>query len=179
MFQIGQHLLQTCSDQITAVFRQFTNKKFKHRLLIHALRPPILEQVGLAEAIRLRLSGVEERVGLKTTLTVESVGDLAPVLEAELYSMAQEALNNALKHAHATQVNVRLACEDEVVVMEIGDDGQGFDVQQALSRGGLGLTSLHERVGKLGGALEVLSEAGGGSQIRVRVPRGRSSHARR
>ena len=169
--RLAQHL-DTIDETAQLALREM-------RLLIHALRPPILEQVGLAEAIRLRLSGVEERVGLKTTLTVESVGDLAPVLEAELYSMAQEALNNALKHAHATQVNVRLACEDEVVVMEIGDDGQGFDVQQALSRGGLGLTSLHERVGKLGGALEVLSEAGGGSQIRVRVPRGRSSHARR
>jgi len=165
--RLAQHL-DTIDETAQLALREM-------RLLIHALRPPILEQVGLAEALRLRLSGVEERVGLKTTLTVDSVGDLAPALEAELYSMAQEALNNALKHAHATRVAVRLASEDDVIVMEIGDDGQGFDLQQALARGGLGLTSLHERVGKLGGVLEVISEAGGGSQIRVRVPRGRSS----
>jgi signal transduction histidine kinase len=165
LVRLGQHL-DTIDETAQLALREM-------RLLIHALRPPILEQVGLAEALRLRLSAVEERVGLKTKLVVEGVGDLAPGLEAELYSMAQEALNNTLKHAHATQVTVRLASDSGAVVMEIGDDGQGFDLQQALLRGGLGLTSLHERVEKLGGELAVLSPAGGGSQIHVKVPRGR------
>jgi PAS domain S-box-containing protein len=161
--RLGQHL-DTIDETAQLALREM-------RLLIHALRPPILEQVGLAEALRLRLGAVEERVGLKTQLTIDAIGDLAPGLEAELYSMALEALNNALKHAQATLVTVRLASENDAVVMEIGDDGRGFDLQQALLRGGLGLTSLRERVEKLGGELAVLSATGGGSKIRVKVPR--------
>jgi signal transduction histidine kinase len=161
--RLSQHL-DTIDETAQLALREM-------RLLIHALRPPILEQVGLAEAIRLRLSAVEERVGLKPQLQVEDLGELTAKLEAELYSMAQEALNNILKHAHATQVTVRLAGETDAVVMEIGDDGLGFDPQQAVMRGGLGLTSLRERVEKLGGELAVHSAAGGGSKIGVRVPR--------
>jgi signal transduction histidine kinase len=163
--RLAQHL-DTIDETAQLALREM-------RLLIHALRPPILERVGLAEALRLRLSAVEERVGLKTELKVEGIGDLAPGLETELYSMAQEALNNVLKHAHATLVTVCLTGESGAVVMEIGDDGLGFDLQQALWRGGLGLTSLRERVEKLGGDLSVLSAARGGSKVRVRVPRGK------
>jgi signal transduction histidine kinase len=136
------------------------------RLLIHELRPPLLEQEGLAAALQSRLAAVEGRVGLVAEL--EIAGDDRPPLkvEAELDRIAQEALNNALKHARAGRIAVRLCQEPRRVVLEIVDDGVGFD--PALVRpGGLGLTSMAERAARVGGRFAIESRPGAGTRIRV------------
>lgn len=78
------------------------------RLLLHELRPPLLEEQGLAAALRSRLHAVEARAGLTAEFQSNGEERLPPVKEQELFRLAQEALNNVLKHAHATRVNVRL-----------------------------------------------------------------------
>ncbi len=93
------------------------------RLLIFELRPPILEQVGLVAAVQARLNAVEGRANLQTRLIADEVSALPSVVEQALYRIAQEALNNALKHAHAQRITVHLRQESSRVILEITDDG--------------------------------------------------------
>ena len=139
------------------------------RLLIFDLRPPILEQVGLVAALQARLNAVEGRANLQTKLIVDGVGDLPAFVEQALYRIAQEALNNALKHAHAQRISVQLRQVQTRVVLEIIDDGVGFDPAAARENGGLGLRGIAERVAQLGGTLSLQSAPEVGTQLRVEV----------
>lgn len=139
------------------------------RLMIYELRPPALEEGGLLFALRKRLEAVESRAGIETHLEVESFGTLPPAVEEGLYLIAQEALNNTLKHARAQSVTVRLHRPDGGLVLEICDDGQGFDPAAAAQGGGYGLVSMRERAEHLGGRLEIESEAGKGTCVRVMI----------
>jgi signal transduction histidine kinase len=139
------------------------------RLLIHELRPPVLEQEGFVGAVRKRLDAVERRVGVEARLMMDDLVDLPRTLEEELYWIAQEALNNALKHASASKETVRICVEGEVLVLEIADDGQGFELEAA-NRGGLGLTSMAERARRMGGTLSIQTALGQGTTVKVSVP---------
>jgi signal transduction histidine kinase len=95
---------------------------------------------------------------------------LSPDKEQELYRIAQEALNNVVKHAHAGRVDVRLAIAAGEAELEISDNGVGFE--RSLSGGyGLGLRGMHERVERLGGTLRIDTSPGAGTRLRVDVPR--------
>jgi signal transduction histidine kinase len=98
------------------------------RLLVYELRPPDLEKEGLVGALHKRLNAVEKRAGVEARLITEGIlADLPIELEENLYRIAQEALANALKHAAAQQVLVRLSADPAQVTLEITDDGCGFD----------------------------------------------------
>jgi signal transduction histidine kinase len=139
------------------------------RRLIFELRPAILTSGGLEAALRARLEAVEERVGLVTELSGPGNGRLNPDVEAALYRVAQEALNNTLQHAHARRVTVSLEHADGHVTMEIVDDGAGFDPEAAQEGGGLGLCGMQERVARLGGTFALHSRPGEGTRIKVEV----------
>lgn len=139
------------------------------RLLIFELRSPILEQAGLVAALQARLDAVEGRANLKTTLMVEGAVSLPPLVEKALYRIAQETLNNALKHAHAQHVTVHLQQSPTSASLEITDDGVGFDPASAPETGGLGLRGIGERVAQLGGHVSIRSAAGAGTQLRVEI----------
>jgi PAS domain S-box-containing protein len=135
------------------------------RLMIYELRPSMLEREGLAGALRVRLETVERRSGMQANLTAHLESKLSPTLEDDLYRMAQEALNNVLKHALAKVVNISLTISPGSIIMEISDDGKGFDPQTV--REGIGLSSLRERTSRLGGRLEIASSPGAGTSVRV------------
>jgi signal transduction histidine kinase len=136
------------------------------RVLLFELRPPLLEEVGLAGALEARLRSVEARAGLQVDLCGERAVRLSPAMEQELYRIAQEALNNVLKHAHATRAEVRLDTSVDVVCLQIQDNGIGFDPENA-GRGGFGLQGMRERVARLGGVLHVRSTPGEGTCVSV------------
>jgi signal transduction histidine kinase len=131
----------------------------------------MLRQEGLAAALQARLEAVEGRLGLKTEFRGEGDGHLSPEVEEGLYRVAQEALNNALKHAYASSVTVYLHQDERVVTLEIADDGTGFDPIAARQRGGFGLRGMEERAARLGGKLRVQSSPGKGTRVRVEVYR--------
>ena len=95
--------------------------------------------------------------------------ELSPSLEDSLYRLAQEALNNALKHAEASQVTVDLRVDDGWVELVVGDNGRGFDPQALPDLGGMGLTNMRQRVEDAGGTLAIASTPGQGTQVKVRV----------
>jgi signal transduction histidine kinase len=139
------------------------------RLLVYQLRPLALQREGLVGALQQRLDAVEGRIGVKARLLTEGLVELPAPVEEGLYRIAQEALNNALKHAAATSVTVYIRTEDERVELEVVDDGQGFDPKTVSDRGGMGLASMRQRAEKLGGSLTILSASGEGARIKVSV----------
>jgi len=136
------------------------------RLLVYELRPPMLEQVGLVGALQQRLDAVEGRTGIETHLLAEEASELPASEEAALFGIAQEALNNILKHAAATIVTVQIRADDEGLALTVTDDGEGFDPES--DTGGLGLTNMRERAQQLGASLTIHSSPGEGTQISVR-----------
>jgi signal transduction histidine kinase len=141
------------------------------RLLIFELHPPRLEEEGLAVALQGRLASVETRTGLRTELHVEGERRLPLSVEEELYWIAQEALNNVVKHAQAEKVTVRLQFDDETARLEVRDDGKGFEPVTARRSGGMGLRGMEERAQRINGKLEVESALGQGTTLRVTVER--------
>jgi PAS domain S-box-containing protein len=137
------------------------------RLMIYELRPPLLEQEGLVAALQHRLDAVEGHTGLQARLLVEDNLQLPASAQAGLYHIAQEALNNALKHAAAAQVTVQLRAAGGRVELEIADDGVGFDPQAGGGQKGMGLANMRERAEQLGGRLTVESAPGQGTRVRV------------
>jgi PAS domain S-box-containing protein len=145
------------------------------RLLVYELRPLDLEREGLIGALHQRLSAVEGRVNIKARLVAEELVELPAAVEEELYRIAQEALNNALKHAAASSVTIYLRREDEQVELEVVDDGSGFDPQAVRNTGGMGLVNMQKRAEKLGGSLTILSTPGEGTRVKVNIQTGTSS----
>ncbi|MET0213841.1 MAG: ABC transporter substrate binding protein [Vicinamibacterales bacterium] len=137
--------------------------------LSHRLHPGWLRLLGLVEALE-GLQAEMARPDVTITFTHENVpSKLAPVLTLSMFRIAQEALQNALKHSKAHRVSMDLRGESDAVALTIVDDGVGFDVDGAWGRG-LGLISVHERIEAIGGALEIHSSPGAGTRLEVRVP---------
>jgi len=137
----------------------------------HRLHPATLEQLGLEMAIDAFCRELAQT--RRVAIDVESHGvpaALAPDVALCLYRVAQEALQNVVRHSGASQVTVRLAGEDGVLVLTIEDDGRGFDAGAPIEHAALGLTSMRERVRLAGGTLAVESRKGGGTRVEARVP---------
>lgn len=139
------------------------------RLLVYQLRPSDYLDEGLVGALERRLQAVENRTSLKARLIVEGKLNLDETEEVALYRIAEEALNNTLKHAQACSVSITLRGLDSRVILEIIDDGIGFDPQQAVCSGGVGLSSMRERTSALGGQIGIHSEPGHGTHILVTI----------
>jgi signal transduction histidine kinase len=140
------------------------------RLLVFELRPFMLETEGLASALKARLAAVEGRSGLRTEVLVEKERRLPIKIEEELYRIAQEALNNVVKHAGATQVQIQLKYDENAVSLEMMDDGKGFEPGVVRQSGGFGLQGIKERVQQLGGTLKIESAPLRGTRLSVRIP---------
>lgn len=138
-------------------------------LLVYELRPTALEQAGLVGALRLRLATIERRLGVEVRLRAELRRELPGPTQVQLFRVAEEALNNALKHAEATLLDIVVFSDESNVVLEVRDNGRGFAVEKAAESAGLGLVSMRERIDSLGGVLELESCPGGGTLVRVKL----------
>lgn len=139
------------------------------RLLVYELRPPDELGEDLAGTLERRLDSVEKRTGISARLMVRNAIRLDPVASMTLYRIAEEALNNTLKHAQASAVLVTLSADTDWITLEIQDDGRGFDLQESQRSGGMGLANMRERASELGGSLEVISAPGAGTRVIARV----------
>ncbi len=169
--------LGTLSEQLREIQSISQQALREMRLLIFELRPPILEREGLVAALQARLDAVEGRGGVASSLKVEGEPRLTRVVEEELYRIAQEALNNVLKHSKAKHVAIALEFGDDRVCLDVVDDGIGFEPSALVgaSKGGLGLEGMAERARQVGGKLSVESVPGQGTKVRIEVPTGQSS----
>lgn len=139
------------------------------RLMLHRLRSPILEQGNLLEALRYQAALFGERSPVP--IEVSSDGKprrLEPKVEHALLRIAQEAINNALKHAEANRIEVSLDFEEGQTTLSVRDDGKGFD--PAVAGSGLGSETIRNRAESIGGTVAVRSAQGSGTTLVVSVP---------
>ena len=139
------------------------------RRLTVELRPPALDDYGLAAALDRLKAVVSERSGMDIQLTVQSGLNLGSEHETALYRIVQEALTNIVKHAEATSVSIVVAHMGSAVRTVVEDNGKGFD-EAKVREGALGLVGMRERVGLLGGRLEVQSSPGAGTTVVAEFP---------
>jgi len=141
------------------------------RSLIFQLRPATTEQVGLVPALRKHLAELKSREGLEVELHVEGEEPLPREQERGLFRIAQEALNNVVKHAQTDRAEVTLTMKDGGTSLLIEDHGVGFD-PSAFEPGKetMGLISMRERAELMEGIFEVESCPGEGTRIRVEIP---------
>jgi signal transduction histidine kinase len=140
------------------------------RSLVFELRPPDLERDGLCGALRKHVELLRRLQPIEIDLELDADLELEPARDRELLRIAQEAIHNSLRHAQAQHLAVRLQRQDGRVLLEVEDDGVGFDpAERALRATHLGLTSMEERAERMGGRLEIRSAPGSGTRVRIDV----------
>jgi PAS domain S-box-containing protein len=139
------------------------------RALIFELRPESLQMEGLVVALTKQTAALQARQGIEVETSLCEEPDVPLAVKEALYRIAQEALQNAIKHARPDALSVRLTCEAGELVLEVCDNGRGFDPLAAYP-GHLGLQSMRERAASAGGTLDIVSAPDCGTQIRVNIP---------
>jgi signal transduction histidine kinase len=142
------------------------------RGIITDLRPALLDDLGLVPALealldRRRDAGLDVSSEISLPASSDSSTPLSPELETTVYRLVQESLTNVVKHADATSVHVRLACQEGKLVIEVSDDGRGFDPEERTA--GFGLAGMRERVYLAGGELEI-TPVEAGTTVRCTLP---------
>ncbi|WP_329545389.1 sensor histidine kinase [Streptomyces sp. NBC_01356] len=144
------------------------------RRSVHNLAPVALENDGLPEALKNTVAEWGERTGVRAGFTVTGTAEqLHDEVSATLLRIAQEALSNASRHARAARVGVTLTFLGDEVILDIRDDGQGFDpldLPERTRTGGFGLDGMRARAERIAGSLAVESEPGHGTALSARVP---------
>jgi signal transduction histidine kinase len=141
------------------------------REMCFRLRPSILDEVGLAPALRWLTHWFEEQYGVQVGFGSQGVdGRLSSEIETTIYRLVQEGLTNAMRHAQATSVSVHLEVLSDAVTLNISDDGVGFELSEALLGQSSGLVGMRERVGLASGTLDIHSQPGQGTQLAARIP---------
>ncbi|NDJ53013.1 MAG: sensor histidine kinase, partial [Chloroflexi bacterium] len=157
-------------DQSLATTRQGLKET---RRAIQDLRASPLEDLGLTLAIRQLAETTATRAGLDLTLDVDEqqIVGLSPYIEQGFYRIADEILANVERHAMARSIDVSFHEAEGMLDLTVKDDGRGFDPQMTMPSGHFGLKGMHERAAMIGGKLEISSDQGEGTSVRLRVRR--------
>ncbi|MGE0392656.1 MAG: histidine kinase [Vicinamibacterales bacterium] len=148
------------------------------RNLSQLLHPSVLDDFGLEATLRAYLTRFSERTSIAATLSCHLSSRLPAPVEAGLYRIAQEALNNVARHSHASACTVSLAITGGLVSMDVEDNGQGrWPAPGARRSNGLGLIAMRERAQSLGGSVTVGAGAAGGTRLTAVVPMAAEGHA--
>jgi signal transduction histidine kinase len=138
------------------------------RLFLFQMQPIDIEKEGLISVLHHRLAAVEGRADIRARLLSDENVFLTKDKEVALYFIAQEALNNVLRHARAKSVLITVKQGKRNVILRIQDDGIGFDPKK-VERGGMGLSNMKERALQINGKLNILSKPGQGTKIVITV----------
>ena len=176
MLQLGAAARESGSPALTeriATLRELAAEALEEvRSMSHTMHPRILDDLGLAAALEWLGRQTREQTSLDVRVFASPLDvQIPPALQSVLYRVAQEALRNAVRHADAHVLEIRLWHEPGVALLEVSDDGRGFDVQSAEERRpGMGLFSMRERVALVNGSLVVTSTRGSGTRVVATVP---------
>lgn len=160
------------AQQRVAELRQLTARALDDvRRIALEMRPSVLDDLGLADALHAHIDGLNAAGGTRVSLSADGLdGRLDPDVELALYRVAQEALTNVRRHARASRAWVRIRREGRDVVLEVEDDGAGFDPRRVpAAGGGLGLAGMRERMGLIGGTVDIRSAPGRGTTVVARA----------
>lgn len=166
--QLNQGDAAACQRHLAKVGESAQEALREMRMLIFELRPSVLGQMGLQAALSQRLKSVEEKLGLQTAFKWRVNNPLDTLVEEALYGIAQEALNNVIRHSQAHNVTVHLVQSGQSLILKIEDDGAGFDPANVES-GGMGLNTMRERAESLNAQIHIDSQPGTGTIITVEM----------
>jgi signal transduction histidine kinase len=138
------------------------------RLFLYQIQPVDLEKGGLIQALHHRLAAVEGRADIQARFIADEGVSISKDKEVALYYIVQEALNNVLKHAHAKSVTVSLKQTRRNLILEVVDNGEGFDAK-TLDPGGMGLPNMKIRASRINAKLNVISQPGKGTTVRITI----------
>lgn len=168
LFDIDQ---SQAKEELTNLKLAAMNTFQKVRDFIFDLRPMMLDDLGLVPTIRRYTESFKDQTGIETSIVVTGVEKrIEPYLEIMVFRALQELMGNVVKHAQASRVKVHYSQDENSIRISVEDNGKGFDPETTANSGGLGLNLIRERVGMLGGTLDVDAEIGQGSKIMVQVP---------
>jgi PAS domain S-box-containing protein len=168
---VGPAELPALRDKVVAMVPRTEHLIETTQTISSSLRPGVLDDLGLVAAIEWLAADFEKRTGLACVamLPADDITlDLARAVA--LFRIVQEAQTNVIRHAKASRVEVRLRVTGGELVLEVEDNGQGMALQQAADPKSLGLRSMRERAAVFGGTIDIQSEAGRGTILRVRMP---------
>jgi signal transduction histidine kinase len=143
------------------------------RRIVTELRPSVLDQLGLADAIEWQVQDFAARTGLELDLNIHS-GCASPpdAVASAVFRMLQETLTNVAKHARAKRIRVACSIEPESLSLDVSDDGRGITPDELRGSHSLGLLGLRERAIAHGGTVSITSAAGAGTTVALRLPLG-------
>lgn len=145
------------------------------RRISRELRPPMLDELGFAEAVAWLTRTFAQSSGLRIDLKAGSIPDLSTEQSTALYRVLQEALTNAARHSGASCIDVRVQASDAVLTLNVSDNGVGMTADRTESSDSLGIMGMRERIRMVGGTLEITAPAAGGTTISARVPLAREA----
>ena len=158
-------------DGVDQLRRQVNGATSQIKAISQALRPPILDELGLDVALSRVISDAQKRAGIPFYFDTDNLETRLPEpVETACYRIVQEALTNIIRHAQAAQAWLTLTADRHQVALSIQDDGCGFDTTDQLAQAGLGLLGMQERVIMLNGTFTIESTLGAGTIIRIMIP---------
>ena len=134
------------------------------------LRPPVLDDLGLVDALEWHTTEFEKRTGIACVFNHGEVPELSEFTSIAAFRVAQEALTNVARHARASNVDVTLAAVDGELIVAVVDNGKGFEVADLPEQESLGIAGMRERAGLANGRLDIRSSPGGGTEVYLRLP---------
>jgi signal transduction histidine kinase len=141
------------------------------RRIVTELRPSVLDQLGLPDAIEWQAQDFAARTGLALDLDIQVSGQSPPdAVASAVFRMLQEALTNIARHARATRVRVALRIDAQSLSLQVCDDGRGITEHEQHGAHSLGLVGLRERALALGGAVAITRGAGAGTTVSLELP---------
>jgi len=162
---------ETLEDQLDEIMQSAVISISDVRSMSYGLRPVHLERFGLTEAINNLFDQVKDTTEIEWDFEIPNIDELiVKNKEINFYRVLQEAVNNIIKHADATEASVHITRNDKGVKMLISDNGIGFDVNAKDNFVGLGLSGMQERIETLSGILEIISDINKGTTIKIMIP---------
>ncbi len=162
-------------QQLSLLEEMATQALTDMRHLVNDLRPALLDDMGLPSALRHYVDNFSSLTHIKTGLTLcPTCNQLPDEVKTTLFRVTQESLTNIARHAHATQAWVNMNCDERQVTLQINDNGRGFDpiaILEGQQQMAWGLLGMQERVKLVHGEMDILSQAGQGATVTVRVPK--------
>ena len=162
---------RSVADQLELIWQQCSDLTGDVQALSHELHPSILDNLGLATAVKSFCREVSEHNGVVVEFAGRDIPNSLPrEISLSLFRVIQEAIHNALKYSGGKQFEVRLQAKTREIELEVSDRGAGFDPTSIKNGGGLGLVSMAERIHQVDGTFTIDSQLNIGTRIRARVP---------
>ena len=171
--RLNRHSQSELVDRCANLLGRLDDVMISVRRIITELRPSVLDQLGLGDAIEWQAQDFAARTGLALDLDIQCRGDSPPEgVASSVFRMLQEALTNVAKHAGATRVRVALRIEPDSLALDVSDNGRGITQDELRGSHSLGLLGLRERAIAWGGHVAITRNASQGTTVALRIPLG-------